>query len=420
MKRVVAISNAILRNWIRSRSGVFFSLLFPVLLMLIFSTVFSGGGSEEFTLYLQNRDVDTSKDATELSSVFIGVLNKTGAFNLELIPYDTNARKYVEDQQGPFGGAFRLLIVHEGFESNMINGTFSSRLKIVITTLGDFVQRTGELISKDQQIQIQTGMQSLESLYQQFPAKDVTLEYVADPSNTGSSIVKSIISKVADSFYYEVLGVRSTLNLQEESIVERRFSAVDYYLPGLTAAFVMTNGVIGVTTSTTEFRRRGVLKRLATTPLSRLEWVLGNVFSQTALSFLLVAVMITISWAVFGLQAIPDALALLLIIAGSILFSGMGLLLAGFISDVEAASAAGNAVAFPMMFLSGSFYPIDIMPNYLQLVARALPLTYFTDGLRSSLIYHHTPSALLNLGIVAALALVFIMIGSVLTRWRER
>jgi ABC-2 type transport system permease protein len=302
----------------------------------------------------------------------------------------------------------------------MLNGTFSSRLKIVITTLGDFVQRSGGQISTDQQIQIQAGMQSLESLYQQVPAKDVTLEYVADPSNTGSSIVKSIISNVADSFYYEVLGVRSNLNLQEESIVERRFSAVDYYLPGLIAAFVMTNGVIGVTTNTTEFKRRGILKRLATTPLSRLEWILGNVFTQAALSFLLVAVMITISWAAFGLQAIPDALTLLLIIVGSILFSGMGLLLAGLISDVEAASAAGNAVSFPMMFLSGSFWPIEIMPHYLQQIARTLPLTYFTDGLRSSLIYHHTPSALINLGIVAALALIFIMIGSVLTRWREK
>jgi len=420
MKRVIAIAKAILKNWIRSRSGVFFSILFPILLMLIFSTVFSGGGSEQSTLYLENRDMKGSNKATDLSTTFIKVLNETGALHLRPVPAGVDARKYVESQQGPFGGPFRLLIIHEGFEANMLNGTLSSRLKVVTTTLSELVQRSEGFITDQERLQIRRGIQEFDRLSRQFLSQNVTLEYIADPSNTASRIVESVIKNVADSFYYRVVGVRSGIDLQEVDVLDRRFRAADFYLPGLIAAFVMTNGVIGVTTITTEFRRRGVLKRLATTPLSRPEWILGNVLSQSVLSFLLVALMVTVAWIIFGLRAIPDAWALLLIVAGSVLFAGIGLLLAGFISDVEAASAAGNAVAFPMMFLSGTFYPIETMPSYLQSIARVLPLTYFADGLRSSLIYHHLPSSLVNLAIVSVLALGFIIVGSLVTRWREK
>ena len=86
---------------------------------------------------------------------------------------------------------------------------------------------------------------------------------------------------------------------------------------------------------------------------------------------------------------------------------------------MEAASGLGNAVAFPMMFLSGTFWPIDIMPQFMQLIAKALPLTYFADSLRDSMLLQNYSAAIFNTGITAVFALVFIILGSRFTKWRE-
>lgn len=102
------------------------------------------------------------------------------------------------------------------------------------------------------------------------------------------------------------------------------------------------------------------------------------------------------------------------------MFSGIGMLLSGLIKDVEAASAIGNAIAFPMMFLSGAYWPIEFMPDYMQSIAKVLPLTYFSEGLRSAMIYKYTEGIITNMAIVLVLAALFIIIGALVTRWKEK
>jgi ABC-2 type transport system permease protein len=228
------------------------------------------------------------------------------------------------------------------------------------------------------------------------------------------------VINVANAFNYQIIGATNVIDFQEESVTSNRFGAVDYYLPGIIAAFIMTNGIIALTSNTTEFKRRGIIKRLSITPLTKFDWTIGNILSQTLLSLMLTAIMIVVGWVVFNIRAIPDALTILLIFLGSVMFSGFGMVLGGLVKDVEAASALGNAIAFPMMFLSGTYFPLEFMPSYLQSIAKVLPLTYFSDGLRYALIYRYTPGVLVNMAVVAALAAVFIILGSVVTRWKEK
>lgn len=175
-----------------------------------------------------------------------------------------------------------------------------------------------------------------------------------------------------------------------------------------------------MTSNSTEFKRRGVIKRLATTPLTKIDWIVGNILSQTLLNLLLTASMIAVGWLVYQTEAFPDAYAVVMIFSGSVMFSGIGMVLAGFIKDVEAASALGNAITFPMMFLSGTYWPVEFMPEFLQMVSKALPLTYFSDGLRKIMIYQYPQGALTDLALVWALAALFMALGVVATRWREK
>ena len=95
------------------------------------------------------------------------------------------------------------------------------------------------------------------------------------------------------------------------------------------------------------------------------------------------------------------------------------MVIARFVKETDSADAAANAITFPMMFLSGSFFPLEMMPDFLREVAKVLPLTYLSDGLRDSMVYGNAESALYNTAIVLIVGLIFIVVGSLITNWRE-
>ena len=63
------------------------------------------------------------------------------------------------------------------------------------------------------------------------------------------------------------------------------------------------------------------------------------------------------------------------------------MILTRIVKEAQSAAAAANALIFPMMFLSGSFFPLEMMPGFLQTFARILPLYYVNEGLRASMVF---------------------------------
>ena len=86
MRRILIIFNAVTKNWLRSRSGLFFSILFPILLLLVFGGAFGGGGPTTYSLFVQNLDTATAGTPTGLSNAFVEALNSTEAFDIKKIP----------------------------------------------------------------------------------------------------------------------------------------------------------------------------------------------------------------------------------------------------------------------------------------------------------------------------------------------
>ena len=96
------------------------------------------------------------------------------------------------------------------------------------------------------------------------------------------------------------------------------------------------------------------------------------------------------------------------------------MIVARFVKSEEAASAASMAIIFPMLFLSGTFEPLQMMPDYVQTVAKVLPLTFLTNGLTAALIWGDVPSALYNASVVLLAGIIILVIGAVITDWREK
>jgi len=420
--RAYTIFKAVTKNWIRSRSGLFFSILFPVLLLLVFGTIFGGiGGSSRSNIFVQNLDRNTSNGKpTDLSTAFIEALNETETFAIKDVPPDANATSYARNALGPLGGNMRILIISQGFQEDLLNGTLKVRVGISYSTLNMSYQYFEPHLNDTQKAAYQQGLDQMQQFDASLPERQASLTVMLDQSDQSAAIIKNIIASIASAFNYQLIGAKNVVQLNETSVTTTQFSNIDFYLPGVTAAFIITNGIIALTANTTEFKRRGIIKRFSITPLSKTDWILGNVLSQTLLNLMLTAIMIALGWLIFNVRVIPDALSLLLIFLGSIMFSGIGMTLSGLVKDVEAASAIGNAIAFPMMFLSGTYFPLEITPSYIQTIAKVLPLTYFSEGLRYAMIYKYPEGIYTNMAIVATLAVAFIIIGSLLTRWQEK
>jgi len=372
--KAYAIFKAVTKNWMRSRTGVFFSILFPILLLVVLGVIFSGvGDASQYKLFVQNLDLNAANgEPSELSTAFVAALNNSEAFSITEVPLGENVTAYARDELGPLGGSSRILVISESFEADLINGTKTS------------------------------------------------LTIMLDPADQSGTAVKSIIASVASAFNYQLIGAENYIEFNETSLLANQFSIVDLYVPAVTAAFMMINGVIGLTANSTEFKRRGIIKRLSITPLTKIDWIIGNVVSQTLLNLMLAGIMIGAGWVIFNIKIVPDVFTIIIIVLGSIMFSGIGMTLSGFIKDTEAATAIGNAITFPMMYLSGTFIPLEMMPSYLQTVSKVMPLTYFSEGLRAAMLYKDLEGIYLSMVILAFLATVFILIGALVTRWKAK
>ena len=101
------------------------------------------------------------------------------------------------------------------------------------------------------------------------------------------------------------------------------------------------------------------------------------------------------------------------------LFAALGMLVGTVTKSPETAGVIGNIVTFPMMFLSGTFFPISSMPQYLQTIAHVLPLFYIIEGLNNVMVYGNVTGTLIDIAVVVVITAVIFGLAIRLFKWRE-
>jgi len=209
----------------------------------------------------------------------------------------------------------------------------------------------------------------------------VNVTLAGDRTQSSFGIVYSAVAAVATAFNLKVANATEVVSVDESQFTVRQFGYIDFFLPGIIGFTVLTTPMFGMTSICAEYRTRRFFKLLATTKLSKAEWLAAKVVFYVLLLFVSVAIMMLVGVVVFGMQATLTPLAVLLIIAGTFEFTSLGMVLGIFVRDPGTGEALANAIGFPMMFLACSFFPIDAMPPFLRTLARGLPLTYINEGL---------------------------------------
>ena len=182
---------------------------------------------------------------------------------------------------------------------------------------------------------------------------------------------------------------------------------------------IMQTCIYGSIERNTKYRKDGILRKLLTTPVTRVEWIFSKMFFMLFLSFVSTFSILTVGVLVWGLTVNINPLMVVIIVATSFLFSGVGMLIGRFVKEEETADTAGGAISFPMMFLAGTFFPLEQMPGFLQSFARVLPLYYVNEGLRNAMIYLDQSEAVIDTVFVIIFAVIFFVTGVFLTKWQD-
>lgn len=118
-----------------------------------------------------------------------------------------------------------------------------------------------------------------------------------------------------------------------------------------------------------------------------------------------------------GLLGAPDfhlsAIFILTLLLNCFMFACMGVVVGMLAKTVESTSTYTNIFITPMAFFSGTFFPVDQMPDLLRYLIYCMPLTHTNILIRKSLI---DPQAVVSLAVLALLALIFFVWGSRLIR----
>ena len=161
---------------------------------------------------------------------------------------------------------------------------------------------------------------------------------------------------------------------------------VDYFdtvLLGLLGLGIMTNSIISIAVRISTYRNQAVLMRLLATPLPVWKFFAGEILAHLLLAMVQALIILAVGVFVFG-GDIHGSLAwvLIIVLLGTVVFLNIGFILSAWARSPAAASGMGNAVALPMMFFAGTFFSTAALPWLLPYAALALPLTPMLDALR--------------------------------------
>jgi ABC-2 type transport system permease protein len=211
------------------------------------------------------------------------------------------------------------------------------------------------------------------------PLTAYTNEATAQEGQTALLVVNAV---VAQSIVTAGGGSPEPLVVVEE-VAGRNLGYIDFLVPGILGLTVMQLGLFSVAFGFVQLKTTGTLRRLFATPTSPGYFLGAQVSSRLIIAIVQVLILLGVGLA-FGVQLVGSILVVLaLAVVGSIVFLAMGFGVAGWAKNENQAAPVANLISLPMMFLSGSFFPREAMPEFLQQVTRFLPLTYLNDALRA-------------------------------------
>lgn len=334
----------------RSRIGLVFSMLFPIMIIAMFGYMFPSSANMLHDVQIGFVLEDTGQQGygKNVTSALLSAYSNSTMFNLVNISSVDDAEARI--MSGEIKGA---IVVPENFSDCLENQT---------------------------------------------PA---TITIITDPSSPALSSAinqafSSIIRGISDGLAKEIIsmmpGAKPEFLLQPisastETVVPGGGNYFDFIAPGFIAMTVMMSGLTAVGAAIARERETGTLDGFLMCPISRASIILGKTISRTIRNLIQSFMIIGLAVLLFDVHIRGDPLLILLIlILGTLSFLGFGILATAVAKEQESAQLILGLLQFPMLFLCGVLFPVEQMPVPLQIVSKFLPLTYAVNALRKVMI----------------------------------
>jgi ABC-2 type transport system permease protein len=318
-----------LRRLFRDRLALFFTFLFPLIFLFVFGSLNSGKSDVSFKVAIINRS----------DSAF--------------------AKQFVRRSESPNQ---KLLKVDEAVDNFAQANEKMSR---------------GEL---DATIELPPGFG--ESKNGKTPSGQAIVHYTQNNQSAATTLISVLDSQFQNASAKYVKN-ETPLTVTGRQNNEHSLSSFDYTFTGLLGFAILGAGIFGPMNVFPELKKMGILRRLHTTPLRVWQYFMANMLGNAVTGLMSIAVMFIVALGVFHLKVVGNYAELALFLAyGIVMILGIGLALGGWARNERQAAPLGNIIVFPMMFLTGVFFPRFLMPHWLQGITGYLPLTPVIDGAR--------------------------------------
>jgi ABC-2 type transport system permease protein len=327
MHALLLLTVANIKSFTRDRAAMFWTLAFPLIFVVLFGSIFSGGNNQRSVGFA---DLDGSAAAAQLKAAF-GSID-----GVELV--DGSEEDLVARMKK--GEVSAVIVVPQGYADSVAAKTAPAAVRVY-----------------------------------------------TDPSQSSAdAATRQLVGFVLSAVNQAATGQPPAVRPEFQPIQTNDLTFISYLVPSILGMSLMQLGVFASIPLVAD-RQKLILKRLQATPLRRWQLVGSNVLMRLLIAIVQTAIIVGVGSALYHVQIAGSWLLIgALILLGSLAFIALGYVIASFAETEDAANGMTSAVQFPLMFLSGTFFPIDQMPDALRTVARALPLTYLGDGLRQVMV----------------------------------
>ncbi|MDR3152624.1 MAG: ABC transporter permease [Bifidobacteriaceae bacterium] len=327
MRAILIFTLTQIKRFFRDPVALFFTILFPLIFLLIFGTIFGNSSNVNFSLAVVNNS------QTQISQEFIKQLeNSSSAFSIK-----------------------------------PVNDLSEAKTKI----------QRGEI---DSIIELPANFGEVG--HNKLPSGEIQVYYNPSNPQTGQTIA-TIMRGIVDKINAGLTQTSPAFEVNEISTGQAGLSQFDYTFSGLLTWTLMVMGLFGFSNQFPSEKKTGALRRIQATPFRSKQMIVGMTLCYTIFTIISVICMLTAGFFIFHWQMQGNWLIFsLFALLGALTMVGIGAAISGWAKNTNQSTPISQIIAFPMMFLSGTFFPRYLMPEWLKSITNWLPLTPINDGLR--------------------------------------
>ncbi len=338
----------------RSKMRVVMLVLMPLFMMVMVGFIFPTGSTiKDQPVALANQDLAVNN--VSMGDAFVAQLNavnaETGILKLSNATGFDDIKAMIQD--GKISGG---IIIPSNFTADILAG------------------KQGTITIMTDQSNPQTSMMV-----------ETVLTEVVD--QLGTQIAMTNLNRTYNISLAEAPAVLNPYSVHQTGIVPGNPNYFEFVAPGIMAMVVMMSLMTGLPHAISYEKDMGTLDGMLVSPTSRWAIILGKVLAQTTRGLIQGFIILLLSVVLFGVVIHGSILLVVLLIFLTVFgFVGLGILITSFADKEETATMVMMTLMFPMMFLSGVFFPIQQMPSFMQTLANFLPLTYAASAMRKVMV----------------------------------